>query len=97
MLQMKIKEINVARKQNLAREKEEKKVNIHNQKEEKDQKEIMIIPNPNRKIIINDIEVWKKLRKINPNTKIFIVKGGYKDIKDDLLKRGLLKRMERKY
>jgi len=89
---MKIKEINLARKQNLKRENEEevKKNNNNNKKEDKDDNDMNKNANTNSKIIINDIVVWKKLHKIHQNTKIFIVRGGYKDIKEDLLKRGLL-------
>jgi hypothetical protein len=37
---------------------------------------------------VTDINIWKKRNNINPEDRVFIVKGGYADIKRGLEERG---------
>ena len=37
---------------------------------------------------ITDMKEWKKKNRVEPDTKVFIIKGGYRDIKDALKSRG---------
>jgi len=38
--------------------------------------------------MLNDINYWKRKNKIEDKTKIFIVSGGYGDIRKSLIERG---------
>jgi hypothetical protein len=38
---------------------------------------------------INDITVWKKKHKVDPDTKVFVMAGGYHEIRRQLLERGM--------
>lgn len=40
--------------------------------------------------MLNDINYWKRKNKIEDKAKIFIVSGGYGDIRRSLLERGIL-------
>ena len=37
---------------------------------------------------ITDLSTWKKKHRVDENTKVFIIKGGYDDIKRALKQRG---------
>jgi hypothetical protein len=37
---------------------------------------------------ISDLNEWKKKQRLNPETKVFIILGGYYDLKHSLLERG---------
>ena len=40
------------------------------------------------KIMITDMKEWKKKNRVEQDTKVFIVKGGYGDVKKALKDRG---------
>lgn len=40
------------------------------------------------KLNITDMKEWKKKNRVEPDTKVFIVKGGYGDVKRALKRRG---------
>ena len=44
----------------------------------------------NKKVFakISDMAQWKKKHRVDPSTKVFIVSGGYKTIKNSLIERG---------
>lgn len=54
----------------------------------------LIKKNPNI-ITITDMQTWKKKYKIDNKTKVFIITGGYGDIKRALLKRGWIQNKEK--
>ena len=37
---------------------------------------------------ITDMKEWKKRMRVEPGTRVFIIKGGYRDVKDALKSRG---------
>ena len=37
---------------------------------------------------ITDMKKWKKKNRVDPDTKVFIIKGGYSDVKRALKSRG---------
>ena len=37
---------------------------------------------------IKEIDQWKRLNRVDAETKVFIVKGGWRDIREALIKRG---------
>lgn len=45
-------------------------------------KKLLVLP------FVNDMTEWKKKQRIPADTKIFIVMGGYPDLKKALLRRG---------
>lgn len=44
---------------------------------------------------ITDMKEWKKKNRVDPETKVFIIKGGYGDIKRALKSRGWVENKER--
>ena len=54
----------------------------------------IIKKNPNI-ITITDMQTWKKKNKIDEKSKIFIITGGYVDIRRALLKRGWIENKEK--
>lgn len=53
-------------------------------KKKKTKKQLKIYP------FITDFAEWKKKQRLDPETKIFIILGGYPDLKQSLLERGWL-------
>ena len=51
-------------------------------KKKKDKKALKFYP------FISDLIEWKKKQRINPETKVFIILGGYGDLKHSLMERG---------
>ena len=44
---------------------------------------------------ITDMKEWKKKMRVEPDTKVFIIKGGYRDIKNALKSRGWVQNKDR--
>ncbi len=40
---------------------------------------------------ISDLSEWKRKKKVDPSAKVFIISGGYKTIKAELLSRGWIR------
>lgn len=47
------------------------------------------------KLNITDMKEWKKKNRVDPDTKVFIIKGGYGDVKRALKSRGWVENKER--
>lgn len=55
---------------------------MQEEKKKKTKKTLKIYP------FISDLAEWKKKQRLDPDTKVFIILGGYPDLKHSLLSRG---------